>query len=235
MSMPAFALPGDTLAASSTHVPGAGSHIYASKIQSSLAGPVTASSSSSASSRSTKATKSTISVAQSTSSSTASAAASAALPTVGDVVLARITRTNPRQASASILALYTDSTFPASNDTKKTVAAAAAASSQPQQKILHEPFPALIRTQDVRATEIDKVRMSESFRVGDIVRAVVISLGDERAYFLGTGRNELGVVIARSEAGRDMVPVSWREMREVVGQGAELLGAVELRKVAKPI
>ena len=34
----------------------------------------------------------------------------------------------------------------------------------------------LVRQQDVRATEIDKVDMHDSFRAGDIVRAVVVSL-----------------------------------------------------------
>lgn len=94
----------------------------------------------------------------------------------------------------------------------------------------------MIRVQDIRATEIDKVKMSESYRVGDIVRGVVISLGDERTYFVGTGKNEYGVVLARSEGGDNMVPVSWREMREVLGgEGQQGMGKVELRKVAKPI
>ena len=34
----------------------------------------------------------------------------------------------------------------------------------------------LVRQQDVRATEIDKVDMHASFQAGDIVRAVVVSL-----------------------------------------------------------
>lgn len=96
--------------------------------------------------------------------------------------------------------------------------------------ILREPFQALIRQQDIRATEVDKVKMSESFRVGDVVRGVVISLGDERNYYVSTARNEFGVVLGVSEAGERLVPVSWREMREVEG-----MGRVELRKVAKPI
>ena len=71
--------------------------------------------------------------------------------------------------------------------------------------------------------------MAESFRVGDIVRAVVISLGDERSYYLSTAKNELGVVMARSEAGNQMVPLSWREFEDQVA------GLREARKVAKPI
>ena len=67
------------------------------------------------------------------------------------------------------------------------------------------------------------------FRVGDVVRAVVISLGDERSYYLSTARNELGVVMARSEAGNQMFPISWREFMDPV------LGVREGRKVAKPV
>lgn len=73
------------------------------------------------------------------------------------------------------------------------------------------------------------MKVAESFRVGDVVRAVVISLGDERSYYLSTARNELGVVMAVSEWGNQMVPVSWREFFD------ETTGARETRKVAKPV
>ncbi|KAK4981385.1 hypothetical protein LTR66_010040, partial [Elasticomyces elasticus] len=83
---------------------------------------------------------------------------------------------------------------------------------------------------DVRATEIDKVDLCASVRTGDIVRAVVLGLGDERAYFVGTARNELGVVMAWAEGGGEaLAPVSWREMRGVRS------GVLEERKVAKPV
>lgn len=65
--------------------------------------------------------------------------------------------------------------------------------------------------------------------MGDVVRARVISLGDERSYYLSTARNELGVVMATSEAGNVMVPVSWREFEDSV------TGTRESRKVAKPV
>jgi exosome complex component CSL4 len=70
--------------------------------------------------------------------------------------------------------------------------------------------------------------MDEMFRVGDIVRGSVISLGDQSFYYLTTARNDLGVVMARSEAGNMMFPVSWKEMRDPV------TGVAELRKVARP-
>lgn len=63
------------------------------------------------------------------------------------------------------------------------------------------------------------------------MRAQVISLGDERSYYLSTARNELGVVMATSEWGNQMVPVSWREFADLEGEAERR----ELRKVAKPV
>lgn len=71
-----------------------------------------------------------------------------------------------------------------------------------------------------------------SFQVGDIVRAAVISVGDERNYYCSTARDELGVVLGRSETGRDLVGVSWREMVEVF-EGR--VGRREGRKVGRVI
>ncbi|KAM9612183.1 exosome complex component CSL4 isoform 5-T5 [Morphnus guianensis] len=69
---------------------------------------------------------------------------------------------------------------------------------------LKSTFRGTIRREDIRATEKDKVEVYKSFRPGDIVLAKVISLGDAQSnYLLSTAENELGVVVARSEAGRD--------------------------------
>ncbi len=54
-------------------------------------------------------------------------------------------------------------------------------------------------------------------------------MGDERSYYLSTAKNELGVVMAVSEWGNQMVPVSWREFAD------ESMGTREGRKVAKPV
>jgi exosome complex RNA-binding protein Csl4 len=43
--------------------------------------------------------------------------------------------------------------------------------------------------------------MYACFRPGDIVRAEILSLGDQRSYYLTTAKNELGVVYAKSVAG----------------------------------
>ncbi|KAI4301997.1 hypothetical protein L6164_035221 [Bauhinia variegata] len=79
----------------------------------------------------------------------------------------------------------------------------------------------------VRAPEIDKVDVHLSFCPGDIVRALVFSFGDARAYYLSTATNELGVISAQSNAGATMVPVSWTEMK------CTLIHQIEQRKVAK--
>ncbi|TKS69056.1 Exosome complex component CSL4 [Collichthys lucidus] len=62
---------------------------------------------------------------------------------------------------------------------------------------LKDRFRGTIRKEDVRATEKDK-----------------ISLGDVQSnYLLTTAENELGVVVAHSESGAQMVPISWCEMQ----------------------
>ncbi|XP_005225536.1 exosome complex component CSL4 isoform X2 [Bos indicus] len=79
---------------------------------------------------------------------------------------------------------------------------------------LKNSFRGTIRKEDVRATEKDKVEIYKSFRPGDIVLAKVISLGDAQSnYLLTTAENELGVVVAHSESGVQMVPISWCEMQ----------------------
>ncbi|KAK4541034.1 hypothetical protein LTR36_008403 [Oleoguttula mirabilis] len=196
MSHSTIALPGQSLGPTSANNLGAGTHIHNSTLIASLAGPLTTTPST------TKATKHpTLSIPRAT---------GPLLPETGTVVLGKITRTNPRQANLSILALGPTGAHPVAGG---------------------DAFPAVIRQQDIRATEIDKVKVGESFRVGDVVRAVVISLGDERSYYCSTAKNELGVVMARSEGGvgEQMVPVSWREFMDPV------TGVRELRKVAKPI
>ena len=53
-------------------------------------------------------------------------------------------------------------------------------------------------------------------------------MGDQSNYYLSTATNNLGVIMATSEAGNAMYPVSWKEYRDPE------TGASESRKVAKP-
>ncbi|MCO5568329.1 hypothetical protein L7F22_022028 [Adiantum nelumboides] len=96
-------------------------------------------------------------------------------------------------------------------------------------RAVKEKFSGILRQQDVRVTEIDKVEMYNCFRPGDIIKAEVLSLGDARSYVLTTAKNELGVVSATSVAGAKMVPVSWQEMM------CPLTNQKEPRKVAKVV
>ena len=71
------------------------------------------------------------------------------LPEVNSTVLCRVTRISSKQANVAILVVG--------------------------ETVLDGEWQGLIRVQDVRATEKDKVKIIESFRPGDIVRAVVVS------------------------------------------------------------
>ncbi|KAF2863622.1 hypothetical protein K470DRAFT_254907 [Piedraia hortae CBS 480.64] len=131
--------------------------------------------------------------------------ARALLPTPGSYILGIVTRTRSRQAQIMITALgYSGETTVSS------------------------PFSALIRQQDIRATEKDKVVVANCFHVGDVVRAKVISLGDERNYYCSTEGDECGVVVGHGDEGETLVPISWCEMRN------EATGEKFPRKVAKP-
>lgn len=70
------------------------------------------------------------------------------LPDVGHVVLARVLRLMPRQAIVVI--------------------------QQVEGTVLQTEWQGVIRVQDVRATEKDKVKIHESFKPGDIVKAKVV-------------------------------------------------------------
>jgi exosome complex component CSL4 len=124
-------------------------------------------------------------------------------PSVNAQVYARVTRLERQQARCDILTV---------TDTVCTI-----------------PHRGILRSQDVRATEKDKVKLAECFAVGDIIRAVVVGLGDQTGYYLSTAGNEFGVVMAWSEAGNICVPISWMEVRD------QVTGVKELRKVARPV
>lgn len=126
------------------------------------------------------------------------------VPSTGDVVTVKVANVNPRSAKVQIVCV--------------------------KDAVLSEPFKGCIRKEDVKATEKDKVEMYKSFRPGDIVLARVISVGDaSTGYLLTTAENELGVVIAKSESGSSMIPVSWTEMQ------CPHTYTKEARKVAKVI
>jgi exosome complex component CSL4 len=104
---------------------------------------------------------------------------------IGDIVLARVLRLSVNQVSVEIISVG--------------------------DRILRSPSRAIIRREDIRLTEMETLIIHECFRPGDIVRAMVISLGDARQYFLSTAEAEFGVRWGRSEkSGLPLVPVSWK-------------------------
>ena len=92
-----------------------------------------------------------------------------------------------------------------------------------------EPFNGVLRKENVRETEVDSVIIADTCRPGDIVKAVVLSMGDTHSYVCGTARIDLGVIYARDEvSGKMLVPASYDEMVNIDN------GRTEKRKVAKP-
>jgi exosome complex component CSL4 len=207
-------LPGEAIASISTHLAGAGTHVRDSSICASIVGQVSTTPASS------KNSKATIKVEKLSSGPSLQKFKLKTLPKLNNTVVCRITRVQSRQASASIL-LVDDAPSDLVPESLTHLTTTTASSED-----VH--FSAVLRREDVRLTEKDKVVMNDSFRVGDIVRATVIGLGDGKNYYISTGGNDFGVVIAKSEDGNAMIPASWKEMTDAITR------KVELRKVAKP-
>jgi len=209
-----IAVPGQLIGSTSEYLPGPGIHVHNSNLYASILGPISKTTPPKPTGPQKRLTKITpaVPVALPTLSIERNISASAVeegkkgkaeiLPEVNSTVLCRVTRIAPRQATVAILVVG--------------------------ETVLDGEWQGVIRVQDVRATEKDKVKIFESFRPGDIVRAVVISLGDQSNYYLSTATNNLGVIMATSEAGNAMYPVSWKEYKDPE------TGASESRKVAKP-
>ncbi|KAI4092576.1 MAG: hypothetical protein Q9206_000688 [Seirophora lacunosa] len=221
MSLPALALPGQLLGPSSSYAPGPGTHLHASNIYASLSGrPTTTIHPPPLPIKNTLPGKPVLTIPRLPSASPSAelgpvggrVSNTNALPRVGDVVVGKVVRCMVRQVNVAVMVVYTSGS-----------------GGEGEGVVCADDVQGVVRREDVRATEKDKVLVGEGFRVGDLVRAVVISLGDQSNYYLSTAGNELGVIMARSEDGNIMVPISWKEFRDPV------TGETETRKVAKPL
>jgi len=124
------------------------------------------------------------------------------LPKVNDVVFAKCTKIRDKLAQFDVLVC--------------------------DGKPLKMEFSGIVRQQDVRKTEIDKVVMEESFVPGDVVRCKVLAMGDGRSLVLTTNENPLGVVRAKCQRCKaTMVAMNWQEMMCPKTEHREM------RKVAK--
>ncbi|AOA64498.1 Exosome non-catalytic core component [Komagataella phaffii CBS 7435] len=169
------------------------------------------------------------------------------LPQEGDIVLVRVTRISQRQANVEVLAVegrgnVGEESGVGSNGSGAIAsgggsgassfinAIATSASLIAQRSDIGETFKGIIRSQDVQSTNRDKVQINKCFRPGDVLRAIVISLGDGSNYYMSTARNDLGVILAKSNggAGNAMYAVDWQTMIDPT------TGVIEERKCAKP-
>ncbi|KAL9030366.1 MAG: hypothetical protein Q9196_001516 [Gyalolechia fulgens] len=229
MSLPAIALPGQLLGSSKDYEPGPGTHLHASNVYASLPGRPTTTSSHPPSSKQQPPSKPTLTISRLPSTSPSAdvgpvserVSNTNALPTVGDVVVGRVTKCMMRQVNLAVLVVYNGS-----GEGKDGGGSSYGGGGEGM--VCVDEVQGVVRKEDVRATEKEKVVLGEGFRVGDLVRAVVISLGDQSNYYLSTAKNELGVIMAKSENGNTMYPISWKEFKDPV------TGETETRKVAKP-
>lgn len=245
-TIPSLAIPGQRLGPASAYSAGPGTHVQQSMIYASIAGPVVVDPAQPKTQLKPTIQVSRVSTSKPQTKSGCPAEAASTLPNpkpryntlpaVDSIVLARVTRVQKRQVAVSILVVLDESAAaqnllsspsPSDNDNMASILTTAA-NPENHSNTDELRFQALIRKEDVRAVEKDRVVLDEMFRVGDIVRGSVISLGDQSFYYLTTTRNDLGVVMARSEGGNMMFPVSWKEMRDPV------TGVGEQRKVARP-
>lgn len=175
--MASIAVPGQLLGPITEYQPGPGTHVHNSNLYASILGPVrkiNAPKPVGPQKRLTKITPAapaalpTLSIERNISAASqdgGNRGKAEILPEVNSTVLCRVTRITPRQAQVAILVVG--------------------------ETVLDGEWQGLIRVQDVRATEKDKVKIFESFRPGDIVRAVVVSYADtlERRYALTMSRD----------------------------------------------
>lgn len=143
----------------------------------------------------------------------------AVTPQVHDIVLARVTKLTHQRVNVEIL-----SVLPKNENGKDSLQLLNLLPTE-----TGEFFKAMIRSQDIRSTERDSVKTWECYQPGDIIRAVVLSLGDGVSFYLSTARNDLGVVFARNEEGELLYPLDWETMVSPTS------GEVEKRKCAKPV
>jgi exosome complex component CSL4 len=159
------AIPGQLLGPSNKYRAGPGTYIHESSLYASLLGTISITEPEKApgpakrihriaalttsNTSSTTTSLPTISVSPAASSTAEQRDKREVLPEVGNVVLCRVTRITPREATVAILVVG--------------------------DAVLSAQWQGIVRVQDVRATEKDRVKIYESFRPGDIVRAQVVS------------------------------------------------------------
>lgn len=70
-----------------------------------------------------------------------------------------------------------------------------------EDKVLKQPFKALLRKEQIRDFEKDKIQIWKCFRPSDIILAKVVGIGENHNFLVTTAENELGVVVALNQSG----------------------------------
>ncbi|XP_026323070.1 exosome complex component CSL4 [Hyposmocoma kahamanoa] len=112
------------------------------------------------------------------------------LPKTGDIVTAKVMTVNPRQVTCNILCVGPS--------------------------VLARPYKGILKKEDIKPTDRDRIDPYKCFRPGDIILARVLPMTEIHWYHISTAENELGVVIATAEGspqGVTMVPINWSEMQ----------------------
>ena len=148
MSIPDVAHPGLLLGPVSKYKSGPGTHIYNSQIYASLAGPVLTTPFNAFNSTAKKSNSLSSAAAPLPTLSVSRLSSTNTLPQVNSIVICKVTRLQPRQAGVEILVV--------------------------DDEVCADSWNGVVRREDVRGYEKDKVVMGESFRVGDLVRGVVV-------------------------------------------------------------
>lgn len=151
-TLPSLAIPGTILGPTSKFASGPGTHVYEGNVVSSLLGNVNVTAPAKAPGPTKRLNKITAPHVEELSTITVirRGRKREVLPDVGNTVLARVVRLMPKQAIVVI--------------------------QQVGDTVLQTEWQGVIRVQDVRATEQDKVKIHESFKPGDIVRAQVVRI-----------------------------------------------------------
>jgi exosome complex component CSL4 len=137
------------------------------------------------------------------------ASASSLVPEVGQLVLARVLRIAPLLAHCELLLCEGRPTA---------------------------PYSGVVRREHIcEGAAVDALRMEDCFLPGDIVHAVVASLGDARSFFLSTQPAHCGVVAAKAEgSGLPLRALSAAEMEDPTSGARERRKVAVLRQVALP-
>ena len=147
------------------------------------------------------------------------------VPSVGSLALFRVHRVKMNQINGNIVMVIDEH----DQQLKSLPASELNTLYSNKQSLTNLGFPAgMIRREDIRQTEKDSLVLKDCFQPGDFVLCRVLSLGDNKDYFLSTAENQLGVVWAKCKSSDVfMLPKSWIEMV------CPKTGVVERRKCAK--